>query len=68
MVDAVTFVTFYHRILSDVRKEIAPIYHPAIDRILTEDPHDLTTPEQAFTDYTDMFRFRLQRVVRSTEN
>jgi hypothetical protein len=68
MVDAITFVTFYHRILSDIKKEIDPIYHPTIDRMLQEDPHDLITPEQTFSDYTDMFRFILQRVVRSTEN
>lgn len=68
MVDAITFVVFYHRILTDIRKEIDPIYYPQIDKMLEEDPHDLISPEQTFRDYTDMFAFILQRVMRETEN
>jgi len=68
MVDAITFVTFYHRILTDMRKDMSPIYHPSIDRMLKEDPHDLITPEQTFQDYTDMYSFILQRVMRETGN
>lgn len=64
MVDAITFVIFYHRILKDLRKNMSPIYHPSIDRMLEEDPHDLITPEQTFQDYTDMYSFILQRVMR----
>lgn len=68
MVDAITFVTFYHRILKDIRKEINPIYHAQIDKMVEEDPHDMITPEQTFKDYTDMYAFILQRVMRGTEN
>lgn len=68
MVDAITFVIFYHRILKDLKKDISPIYHPCIDKMLEDDPHDLITPEQTFQDYTDMYSFILQRVMRETEN
>ena len=68
MVDAITFVTFYHRILVDLKANLSQVYHPRIEQMMEEDPHDLIAPDQSFKDYTEMYNYILQSIIRSTEN
>jgi hypothetical protein len=68
MIDAFTFVTFYTRILKDLKGNLNPIYHPVIEELLKRDPHDMVTPETTFKDYSQMYEFILHKILSNTPN
>ncbi len=68
MVDAITFVTYYVKILSDLRKQMNPIFHSVIDKMKEEDPHELISPDHQFKNTYEMYQFVAHRILSRAEN